>query len=398
MLFFSVVEKVQSVKTRLTNKDPAIMQIIQSSYPATSQNTNSTHVPPPNAVPPYSQQTMSNQQQQHQSVHLYTTVDTKHQNLKQTSVPMGIHATNNMQPSTQQPQISIPFATNPTALLPSVGMPSIHGSLNPSMQNAHSASFKPPNTVNNVPNEQKPTGLKLEYGVNKFNGNASEQNQDLDLIMDGNLAILQSEEGIAPVSETLAEGSTVDPATLNQERISSRQLMRDSLSTILVVPNKMDDELWKIQNVVSQEMLLKILGRFNCVRMSSATQKFLLEAIQQHLKTILESAVEISRKRLNRSASCTFSELRNMIIEGDGIIDGNQSTVALKWGPPINEVIRKEDTEARTLLRKYNELNEKYVKEKMSLYDQDQAKSTALKKRTVDAIDEHWWDGDVRMC
>lgn len=349
--------------------------------------------PPSTTMPTFVQQAIPQQQQ---NVYQFPAVESKPQNLMHVPVPMGVSISNALPPSTQQQQISIPFVSNPSTMLPSAGIQSIHSSLHPLLQNTMNTMHvsKPPNPVSNVPYEPKLTGIKPELGLNKSNANMPEQNQDLDLIMNGNLATLQSEEGIV-VSETSAEGPTVDPVTVSQERISSRQLMRESVSSRLGTSNKIDDELWKTQNVITQEMLLKMLGKFNNVKMSSSTQKFLLEAIQQHLKTILESAVEISRKRLNRSASSTFSELRNMIIEGDGNIDGNQSTVALKWGPPINDVIRKEDAESRALLRKYIELDDKYSKEKMKLYDEDRAKASALKKRPGDAIDELWWDADV---
>jgi hypothetical protein len=248
-----------------------------------------------------------------------------------------------------------------------------------------------PNFLNNFPPGSRPP----QQG---FPSSSSMDTQFIDELTEKpNLLV----EGLHPVDRGVMSGSVLEGKLLSKEEAFSRQLMRGNLEY-----NNMDSssegktveyEPWMDRNVASKDVLDRACHS-RPMEVSSDARRLLSNGIQNHLKTILETALEVSRKRLNRTALGSYHESLQHLLQNDGDVPEHLlNNVAVKWGPDVSAILREEETKMKQFYKDYCEIDEEKLKEKMKSYDEEKQKSLNKRKagQMDNSSDPHWWDVDV---
>ncbi len=178
---------------------------------------------------------------------------------------------------------------------------------------------------------------------------------------------------ISPVSDRAAEHVILEPTYVDQEHQVLKQSMRNQLRPTATRETN-SHEAWKTHLVMSQEMVLRILRKLSSrATMTIEAQQLLIVGIQQHLHTVFERAIMISRKRLLRQ------------VPGK-VVRVNKTIPAIVWGPPINEIVRREDEETKVWLRKYHDVTSEVLKDRMIQFDSGRKKGST---------ESTWWEQDT---
>ena len=214
-----------------------------------------------------------------------------------------------------------------------------------------------------------------------------------------------TQDGLQPTDKGIMTGQILESKLLSKEELTTRQLLRETVDSDRALNQSMERveyEAWMDKNVVGKDILEKAINN-TCrgkVELSSEAKKLVSDGIQSHLKTILESALDSSRRRLNRSAFGNYYEsLQHLKMNSGRVTDHHLHTVALKWGPDVVQVIKEEESKMRQNYKDYCELDEEKLKEKMKLYDEERTKAIGKRKAGGGQPDNeaHWWEIDVRL-
>ncbi len=156
-----------------------------------------------------------------------------------------------------------------------------------------------PNNIQRVLNPPPPPQLKDISRVDV--PRLSEPQYEFEWIIKTSLSQL-GDEGIHPCNEHVAEECLFDHPAILHESIVARQSMRNNVEYIYTA-KLLSSPSWKTQNVICEAHIHSMLRhRFRPgTTMTPDAQQFLSEAIQSHLHTVLESAIQVCRKRLAKN-------------------------------------------------------------------------------------------------
>jgi arsenate reductase-like glutaredoxin family protein len=222
-----------------------------------------------------------------------------------------------------------------------------------------------------------------------------------------------NQEGLLPTDKGIMTGQILDSRMLTQEEFTTKQLLRDNVDNYFppsqninaLLANADGNHSWIEKNIVGNDMIEKGListsgGAPKRLDITLEARKLISEGIQSHLKTLLESVLDTSRKRLNRSAIGNYNEQWQRLRQNEGhITDHHLQNVGLKWGPDVSSLLREEENKMKQIYKDYNDLDEEKLKDKMQKHDEERMKGMGKRKVGISQQDNelHWWEIDVRM-
>lgn len=189
------------------------------------------------------------------------------------------------------------------------------------------------------------------------------------------------------------------------EELKARQAMRENVIQKSRITNDIlptYSEEWMGSNVINLPILKNIMSKIQLssphFEMTDSAMKLLSEGIQYHLKNVFESAIEISRKRSNRSAVSTYTELLHSMKDGE-IQPSHLQTASLMWGPDIHNILNNEENFLINSYNKYLELDRDLLKSKIQLFEEGKNKIVGTSKRKSNQGESFigWWEHDVSL-
>eukprot|EP01039_Chlorochromonas_danica_P007317 gene7317-8096_t len=203
--------------------------------------------------------------------------------------------------------------------------------------------------------------------------------------------VKEEEQRPKAVPRTINSG--VSAGTVNT--LSSSNLSAASSTSAL-------SQSWQYFHLVDRPMMQ--LGLASCVgggglkNMTPGAQQALSEALQLHFKYIIETGIRQTKRRNNLGTIDIYRGLlRSMVGRiGDKVGDDYSSTIGLKWGPPVAEILKQEEEQIAALCTETLQREEQTLKEQMMEYDEERAKVIGAKKKGGSSgdIEPPWWSQD----
>ena len=162
-------------------------------------------------------------------------------------------------------------------------------------------------------------------------------------------------------------------------------------------------------NLVNADVIARVArsARQACAdfEVTSAAKRVLSDGIQMHLKNVVDAAFRMARSRLNRPAFESHATLMKTMSQcaSTGDYEALKKCAALQWGPNVKEILRREETAAQEYVKKYTEMDEQRLVEKMKQYEEEIVKQTqstgaaGTKRRVSQGVSDTdaWYNKEV---
>lgn len=183
-------------------------------------------------------------------------------------------------------------------------------------------------------------------------------------------------------------------ALLDEEdkaRAMARRALGDKTPVVEQVLDLSEPTRLNIVNILDVERLMQRVNATlgSQLKIDDNAKRLFSNAIQQHLCTVLESAIVGARSRYQVSASRHFNALSEHFEAGNGVTNNQLSEFGFRWGPDTKVYLDREEIKADYLVKKFNE------KDKMNLIKEmkeflSKPTLSGNKRRVDENLDKTW--------
>jgi hypothetical protein len=219
-------------------------------------------------------------------------------------------------------------------------------------------------------------------------GNVTAQEDD-----DGTERPVLNEKEFNLTDGRIVQSEEVDPDSLMDEEEKARYFARRALgeSSSVVEMDPSEPTRFNMVNIFDLERLMQRLNN----RLGSRTKihdnakRLLSHAIQQHLCTVLESAIICARSRYQLSVSRHYRAMSDHFEAGNPVTKNQLSVFAFRWGPDSKTQLNREEKKASYLVAKFNGKDRLKLIENMKDLLAKRAMS-GNKRRAEENLDMSW--------
>lgn len=133
-------------------------------------------------------------------------------------------------------------------------------------------------------------------------------------------------------------------------------------------------------NVVNSDLMTRIFrstrSSYHDFEIDASAKRVLSEGIQMHLKNVVEAAFRLAQSRVNRQSYEDHAKLLQTMKQCTerNNYDALSKVAALQWGPNVTEILAREEAAAQEYMRKFQEMDEHQLVEKMKNFDEESSK------------------------
>lgn len=205
------------------------------------------------------------------------------------------------------------------------------------------------------------------------------------------------------VGDNKLQTAAFDLHSLSTEDERVRRQTRDSVPNTTLPPMYMSiNEIINPSqnNLVDGLWIEQLLGQVNHalstrVTIRDSAKRLLSDAMQQHLRSVLESGIASARGRIQASASRKFKILRENFANGLPVNNRILGEVGFKWGPDVSSILAREEEKARYLVQRFLELDRlKLLKDAQELIV---IKPAGSKRKAEETLEMSWKAIDVSL-